>query len=133
MPESDFDARWERQPERDGSDLARAARLEAERQLLGETGRPLYTPARGPLTSGDALRVAEPCGPVPPASGCPRGAWRCDSSTCGVREVTVRGAWGWRAPPGMRCPGCGRNMRFLHYLRQILLQPLSGDGPADGT
>jgi hypothetical protein len=53
----------------------------------------------------------------------PKGEWYCQNPDCVVREVTVRCKLYGEAMPTMRCPGCGKRLKFHHWLRHETLVP----------
>jgi hypothetical protein len=79
------------------------------------------------------LRVGVPCA-TPPQPRFPAGRWHCDGTHCPIREVVVHARYlGGRPPSGplpLRCPSCGRPLRFESYLEERLLLPV---GRGEGT
>jgi hypothetical protein len=60
---------------------------------------------------------------------CPRMAWYCHDEDCVIRQVETSAKYLDRDPPAtpptMRCPACGSDLEFLHYLHEVTLEPMS--------
>ena len=58
----------------------------------------------------------------------PEGEWYCQNENCDVREVTVRCKYIDRrpptTPPTMKCPQCGKVLKFHHYVQIVGLEPV---------
>lgn len=78
----------------------------------------------------DSLWVDDGIVPSPDSPYFPRGEWYCENYDCTVREVRINEKYlddaPPAAPPKMRCPRCGRVMKFHGYVKpKIRLVPVS--------
>ena len=74
----------------------------------------------------DALFCDVPCGATPETPHVPEGEWYCENSGCDVREVHIRAKHYDGVPkrrPAYKCPGCGKVLKFHHYLKTLTLLP----------
>jgi hypothetical protein len=54
-------------------------------------------------------------------------AWFCHNEDCAVREVRVEAyslEYNPHPLPEAHCPACGRRLKLLHFLREVVLEPV---------
>jgi hypothetical protein len=76
-----------------------------------------------PLSELDGAISYQVASPEPESVNCPEGEWYCQNPNCVVREVIIRCKLYGEAMPRMKCPACGKPLKFHHWLRHKTLVP----------